>query len=41
MNPGDTITLKDQSRSVGKREFKCQRGWESGCFYRALVSPGL
>lgn len=41
MNPGDTITLKDQSRSVGKKEFRCQQGRENSCLYMALLSPSL
>lgn len=26
MNPSDTVALKDQTRSVSKREFRCQQG---------------
>lgn len=39
MNPGDTFTLKYQSRRVSEREFKCQQGRENGYLYMALVPP--
>lgn len=39
MNPGDTTALKDQSRSVSKREFRCQQERTYGCSYMALFPP--
>lgn len=39
MNPSDTISLKDESRSVSKREFRCQQGRTYGCSSMALFPP--
>lgn len=39
MTPGDTIALKVQSRSVSKREFRCQQGRTYGCSSLALFPP--
>lgn len=39
MNPSDTIALKDESRSVSKREFTCQQGRTYGCSSMALFPP--
>ena len=39
MTPGDTTALKDESRSVSKREFRCQQGRIYGCSSLALFPP--